>query len=134
MTSTPCQSAALDRIIALWTAMVVAFFGAIVETIATIADNVCNTLHELGACCRKAGRRLALRPRLSRPMSKLETLGHHSKPPRAEPSRRLVTILVPELNDAVGCVFLADIGAARTQTTDHRKDRSRGSRQGKRAG
>lgn len=58
MTSTPCQGAALDRIVALCAAMIAAFFAITVETILTIAKNVRDILQELGACCRKAGRRL----------------------------------------------------------------------------
>jgi|GEM_PF-4718894 len=69
MTSTPCRSAAVDCIIAPWAAKVAAFLGAIVETILTIAGYIGTTLQELGACRRKARRRLpALRPGLSRPM------------------------------------------------------------------
>jgi hypothetical protein len=66
MTSTPCQSAALGRIIAPWAATIAEFFGIIVEIILANAENVRTTLHELGACCRKARRLLALR--LSCPM------------------------------------------------------------------
>jgi hypothetical protein len=47
MTSTLCQSAALDRIVAPWAAKIATFFATIVETILAI-------LHELGACCREA--------------------------------------------------------------------------------
>jgi len=140
MTSTPCRSATLDGIIAPWAAKIAAFLGAIVETILTIAENIRNTVQELGAGGRKAGRRLpALRPGLSRPMmSKLgflppSTSALHAlarkrspefgqaimmdlrgkgetqikalfaKPSAPEPSRRLMTILVPpELDDDIG--------------------------------
>jgi hypothetical protein len=83
MTRTPCQSAALDRIIALWAANVAEFFGAIAKTILTIAEIVRSILHEIGACCRKPGQRLpALRPRLSWPiMPQLETMGQHARLP-----------------------------------------------------
>ncbi|WP_119272419.1 hypothetical protein [Taklimakanibacter deserti] len=67
MTSTPCQSAALDRSIAPW-AKIAACFAIIVETIVTIAGSIRNSLHELDGCCRKTGRLLALCPGLSRPM------------------------------------------------------------------
>jgi len=49
MTSTPCQSAALDRIIAPWAGKIAAFFATIVETILMIAENFCGTLQDLGA-------------------------------------------------------------------------------------
>ena len=62
MTSTLCQSAALDRIIALWTATIAMFLLTIVETILTIAEIVRTALHESVACCRKAGQQLHHRP------------------------------------------------------------------------
>ncbi|WP_119275187.1 hypothetical protein [Taklimakanibacter deserti] len=80
MTSTLCQSPALGRIIAPWAAKIVALFAVIVATIVANAENVGNTLRELGTCCRKAGRRLpALCPGPSRPMTpKLEIMGRHA--------------------------------------------------------
>jgi hypothetical protein len=57
MTSTLCQSLALDRFIAPWVAMIAAFLIAIVETILTIAKNVRTHLHEPGFSWREAGRR-----------------------------------------------------------------------------
>jgi hypothetical protein len=98
MTSTPCGSAALDCIIAPWAAKIAAFWRAIVEIILTIAENICNTLQELGFCCRKAGRRPpALRPGLSHPMmsklgflppsaSALHALAHKRSPNSGGPS------------------------------------------------
>jgi hypothetical protein len=39
-----------------------------------------------------------------------------AEPPAPKPSHRLMTILVPpELDDAVKCVLIADIGAAATR-------------------
>jgi hypothetical protein len=49
MTSTPCQSAALDRIISSWMVKIVAFFAIVIETILTIAVIVRIPLRELGA-------------------------------------------------------------------------------------
>ena len=96
MTSTPCHSAALDRIIAPWAAKIAEFFAAIVEIILTIAKNVRTTLHEL--CTLSA-------------MSLFRT-----------PSRRLMAIQVPpERNDAARCVLLADIGAASARFADNRR-------------
>jgi hypothetical protein len=60
MTSMPCQSAALGRIIAPWAATIAEFFGIIVEIILANAENVRTILHELGACCRKAAPRAAV--------------------------------------------------------------------------
>ncbi|WP_119274322.1 hypothetical protein [Taklimakanibacter deserti] len=68
MTSTPCQSAALDRAIASWAAKIAAFLAIIVRTIVMIGEYIGGSLHELSACCRKAGRLLALCPGLPRPM------------------------------------------------------------------
>jgi len=106
MTSTPCRSVALGRIIAPWAVKIAEFFGTIVKIILTIVENVRNSLHELGTCCRKAGRRLmALRPGLSRPMMpKLKTMGRHTR--------------VPTFDDAAGSVLLADIGVAPARITD----------------
>lgn len=81
MTSTLCQSAALERIFAPWTAKIAVFLHTIVKTILTIAEIVRTTLREFGTCCRKAGQRLlALRPGLSWPMMpKLKTMGRHAR-------------------------------------------------------
>jgi len=98
MTSTPCPSAA----------KIAAFFAIIVETIVTIAKNIRNTLHEFGACCRKIGRRLALCPGLSRPM--MPKLGF--LPPSVSARHSFARKRSPELDDAVRCVLIADIGAA----------------------
>jgi hypothetical protein len=80
MTSTLCQSPALDRIIAPWAAKLSVLFAIILETIVAIAGNVRNTLRELGTSCRKAGRRLpALCSGLSRPMTpKPKIMGRHA--------------------------------------------------------
>ena len=65
MTSTLCQSAALDRIIAPWTARIAELFSAIVETILAIAEIV---------------PLLAPRPGLSRPMTpKLATVHRYDR-------------------------------------------------------
>lgn len=127
MASTPCRSAALDGIIAPWAAKIVAFWGAIVETILTIAENIRNPLPELGACCRKAAPG-AVSPMISElgflPPSAgaRHTLARKRSPEFgqavmmdlrhdeaqidaqfAEPSRRLMTFLVrPELTDDIG--------------------------------
>jgi len=68
MTSTPCQSAALDRTIAPWAVKIAAFFAIIVETIVMIAENISSSLHELGALLPEDRRLLAPCPGLSRPM------------------------------------------------------------------
>ena len=98
MTSTHCKSVALGRIIAPWAVKIAEFLGTIVRIILTIVEKVRNTVHELGACCRKTERRLmALRVGLSRPMMpKLKTMGRHTRVPSPlslEPSRRLIAIL-----------------------------------------
>jgi hypothetical protein len=54
MTSTHCQSVALGRIITPWAVKIAEFFGTIVRIILTIVENIRNTVHELGACCRHA--------------------------------------------------------------------------------
>ena len=70
MTGTPCQSAALDRIIAPWAAEIALFFGTIVKTILTIAEIVPTILHVLGTFCRRAAQQLlALWTGLSLPMA-----------------------------------------------------------------
>ncbi len=75
MTSTPCQNAALDRIIALWAAKIALLFRTIVENIVTIAALVRTSLHQLASCCRKAGQRLPiLRAGLFCMMPKLEAV------------------------------------------------------------
>jgi|GEM_PF-2046666 len=102
VTSTPCQSAAFDRIVASWAAKIAGLFAVIVGTILTIAENVRDALHKLNARCRTAGRRLlALRPGLSRPM--MPKLGF--LPPSASARHILARQRSPELNDAVGCVL-----------------------------
>ena len=127
MLSTLCQSAAPGRILVPWAGKVPEFFGMIVETILMILEIVCRTLHEQGAFCRKAGRRLmALRPGLSHPMMpKLETRDRHARLPGLQPPNsraRLMVILVPpRLNDAAGCVLLADIGAEPARITNKRR-------------
>jgi hypothetical protein len=114
MTSTPCQSVALSRIIAPWAAKFAGFFGTIVKIILTIVENVRNTLHELGACCRKAGRRLmVLRPGLSRPMlPKLKTMGRHARLPSLQPPNPRAgswsSLGPPGFDHAAGRVLLAD--------------------------
>jgi hypothetical protein len=126
MTSTHCKSVALGRIIAPWAVKIAEFLGTIVKIILTIVEKVRNTVHELGACCRKIGRRLmALRVGLSRPMlPKLKTMGAY---PGAEPSqpRTLAQThchpVPPGLDNAAGSVLLADIGAAPTRITDNRR-------------
>jgi len=91
VTSPLCQSAAFGRIVAPWAAAIAELFAGIVEAILTIAENIRDTLHELSACCRKAGRLLALRLGLS------------------------------EFNDAVRCALIADIGAALARITGNRR-------------
>ena len=121
MTSTHCQSVALGRIIAPWAVKIVEFFGAIVEAIVAHAENVRNTLHELGACCRNAGRGLlALRPGLLRPMMpKLKTMGRHARVPSPQPANpRAGSSPSWSRDDAAGYVLLADIGAAPAWITD----------------
>lgn len=73
MTSIPHRSSALDGIIAPWAMKIATLLGAIVEFILTSAENIRNSLPQLGVCRNEAGRRLsALRPGLSRsPMSRL---------------------------------------------------------------
>jgi hypothetical protein len=107
MTSTHGQSVALGRIIAPWAVKIAGFFGTIVKIILTIVENVGNSLHELGACCRAAGRRLMAMP-------KLKTMGRHARLPSPQPANpRAVSSLPLGLDDAAGCVLLADIGARR---------------------
>jgi hypothetical protein len=121
MTSTHCQSVALGRIIAPWAVKIAEFFGTIVKIILTIVENVRNSLHELGACCRKARRRLiALRPGLSRPMMpKLKTMGRHARVPSPQPATpRAGSSPSWSRDDAAGYVPLADIGAAPARITD----------------
>ena len=124
MTSTHCKSVALGRIIAPWAVKIAEFLGIIVRIILTIVEKVRNTVHELGACCRKTERRLmALRVGLSRPMMpKLKTMGRHTRVPSPlslEPSRRLHCHPVPPgLDNAAGSVLLADVGAAPARITD----------------
>ncbi|WP_119269030.1 hypothetical protein [Taklimakanibacter deserti] len=55
MTGTLCQSVALGCIIALWVVKIAKLFGIIVKTILSMVENVGDTLHEPGVCCRKAG-------------------------------------------------------------------------------
>src|SRR5438876_4379269 len=96
MTSTPCHSAALERVIVPWAAKIAEFFAAIVETILAMAKNVRTTLHE--PCTVSA-------------MSLFRTA-----------SRRLMAIRVPpERNDAARCVLLADIGAVSARFVDTRR-------------
>lgn len=76
MRSTPCESEALDRLIARWAARIARSFGTIVEAIVTIAENVRDALHELKAYGRKARQLLAQHSGLWRPMMpKLESIG-----------------------------------------------------------
>lgn len=49
MTSTAWEAAALERIIAVWAAMIAKVFGFIVGLIVATAGNVRNSLYELGA-------------------------------------------------------------------------------------
>ena len=127
MISTPCQSVALGRIIAPWAAKIAEFFGTIVKIILTIVENLRNSLHELGACCWKAGRRLmALRPGLSRPMMpKLKTMGRYARLRSLQPANPRAgswsSLVPPGLDDAAGSVLLADIGAAPARITDNRR-------------
>jgi hypothetical protein len=58
MTRTPCQSAALDRILAVRAARIALCFRTVVKIILMIAAIVRATLQEPGTCCRKAGQRL----------------------------------------------------------------------------
>ncbi|WP_119273651.1 hypothetical protein [Taklimakanibacter deserti] len=118
MTSTPCQSAAFDRIVVSWAAKIAEFFAVIVETILTIAENVHDTLHELSTSCWRAGPRLpALRPVLSRPM--MPKLGFLL--PSASVRHSFARERSPELNDAVRCVLTAAIGAALARITGNRR-------------
>jgi len=69
MTSTPCRSAELDRIIASWVGKIVEFLATIVETILMIAENFRGTLQDLAAHGRSTGRWLmALCSEQFRPM------------------------------------------------------------------
>jgi len=111
VTSPPCQSAAFGRIVAPWAAVIAELFAGIVATILTIAENIRDTVPELGAGCRKAGRLPALRPVLSRPM--MPKLGF--LPSSASARHSLARQRSPALDDAVGCALIADIGgSART--------------------
>jgi hypothetical protein len=124
MTSTHCTSVALGRIIAPWAVKIAEFFGTIVKIILTIVENVRNTVHELGACCRKAGRRLmALRQGLSRPMMpKPKTMGRHARVPSPQPANpRAGSSPSWSRDDAAGYVLLADNGAAPARITDIRR-------------
>ena len=72
MTGTLCRSVALGLIIAPWVVKIAEFFGIIVKTILSMVENVGNTLHEPGVCCRKTawpGLPRAIWPCLSRPAS-----------------------------------------------------------------
>jgi hypothetical protein len=104
MTSTLCQSIALDRLIALWAAQIAGFLIAIVETILTIA-RISVPLAKAGRC---AWRRL---------MAKIETMGHMPKLPSAECQPCPCTL-------SVRCMLLADIlggiGATLRQTQSWR--------------
>jgi hypothetical protein len=83
MTSTPCQSEALDRLVAPWAAKIAKSCGTTVEAIVANAENVRAALQELKPHGRKARQLLAARSGLSRPMmSKLETIGRHATLPR----------------------------------------------------
>jgi hypothetical protein len=72
MTGTLCRSAALGCIIAPWVVKIAELFGIFVKTILSMVENVGNTLHEPGVCCRKTawpGLPRAIWPCLSRPAS-----------------------------------------------------------------
>jgi hypothetical protein len=88
MTRTLCQSAALDRI-APWVVMIAGLFDIIIKTILSMAENAGNSLHEPDVRCRKPGWR-----------------GIASSPDMAG------------LDDATGCVRLADLQAAPARTTE----------------
>jgi hypothetical protein len=107
MTSTPYQSAARERIIAV-------FLHTIVKAILTIAEIVRTILREFGACCRKAGQRLlALRCGLSWPMMpKLKSMG--SMPACCATGRASCRLR------RARCVHAA-IGAAPARIIDNRK-------------
>jgi hypothetical protein len=86
MTSTHCKSVALGRIIAPWAVKIAEFFGTIVKIILTIVENVRNSLHELGACCREGyriwsscGEETAHSPSL--PFSRCEAMGEGGRRP-----------------------------------------------------
>jgi len=86
MTSTHCRSVALGRIIAPWAVKIAEFFGTIVKIILTIVENVRNSLHELGACCRQGyrkwsscGEETAHSPSL--PFSRCEAMGEGGRRP-----------------------------------------------------
>ena len=93
MTSTLCQSTALGRIIA-------ELFGIIVRTILSMVENVSNTFHEPGVCCREGWMAGAA-------------------------SRDRSMIVPPGLDDVAGCVCLADPGAAPTWIAETARVRSR---------
>jgi hypothetical protein len=80
MSSTACESEALDRLIAPLAAKIARSSGTTVEAIVTNAQNVHAALTELEPHGRKARQLLALRSGLSRAMmSKLETIGRHAQ-------------------------------------------------------
>jgi len=94
MTSTPCESGALDRLVAQWAAKIATSSGTTVEAIVTHAQNVCAALQELEPHGQKARQLLATRSGLSRSMmSKLETIGRH-----ADPLRRRAGFLPPSVS------------------------------------
>jgi hypothetical protein len=77
---------ALGRIIAPWAVKIAEFFDSIVKIILTIVENVRNSLHELGTCCREGyriwsscGEETAHSPSL--PFSRCEAMGEGGRRP-----------------------------------------------------
>lgn len=94
MSSTPCDSEALDRLVAPWAERIAKSSGTTVEAIVTNTENVRAALQELKPYGQKARQLLALRSGLSRSMlSKLETIGRH-----AELLRRRARFLPPSVS------------------------------------
>jgi hypothetical protein len=79
MTGTPCESEALDHLVAPRAAKIAKSSGTTVEAIVANAENVRAALQELKPHGRKARQLLAARSGLSRPMmSKLEAIGRQA--------------------------------------------------------
>lgn len=100
MTITAGASVALACIIAPWVAKIVAVLGAIVKTIVAIAENIRNTLPELGACCRKKTGRQSARANFGqavtmdlRGTSEARIKAEFAGPSAVEPWRRLMAVL-----------------------------------------
>jgi hypothetical protein len=85
-------NSALGRIIALWVVKIAELLEIIIKTILSMVEKVSNTLNEPGVWCRKAGWPIA--------------------PPD------MAMLVPPSLDDAAGCVLLADFGTTSARITE----------------